>query len=296
MDTIIGHTSAKNILMRNPHIQSWLIHGSKGIGKATLAYHFAQHLTQSKNFNCYNPDLLIINDNEEIIGIDKIRNIKNFLYLSTARFKHRVTIIDSIDNLTVNAINAMLKILEEPPSNSTIILISHNLHYVPVVIRSRCFALGLSDLDFAQTQQVLRINFPDLDYEKVSHIYPGTPGMINHNITSEIQLYKDLISIVSNQQDNQIIENTITTDISFYKIEHITLTIMLNVIKETLGIATNLRNNISLMNIITNKNHIDKLLLKTSQIQHLIFSARKFQLDKRSVMLNLVNIMLTILE
>ena len=296
MDTIIGHTSAKNTLISNPNIQSWLIYGSKGIGKATLAYHFAQHLTQSTNLNHYNPDLLIINDDEEIIGVDKIRNIKNFLYLSTARLKYRITIVDSIDNLTINAANAMLKILEEPPNNAIIILISHNLHDVPVVIRSRCFTLGLSDLNSQQTQQVLQQNFPDLDYEKVSYIYPGTPGMVNQHITSEIQLYKDLISIISNQHDSQTIENTITTDISFYKIEHIILTIILNVTKEILGIATNLRDNSSLMNMITNKNNIDKLLLKTSQIQHLISYARKFQLDKKSVMLNIVNIMLTLLD
>ena len=296
MDTIVGHTSAKNTLIRNPHIKSWLIYGSKGIGKATLAYHFAKHLTQSTNLNYYNPDLLIINDNEETIGIDKIRNIKNFLHLSTARLKYRITIVDSIDNLTINAANAMLKILEEPPNNSVIILISHNLHDVPVVIRSRCFTLGLSDLNFQQTQQVLQQNFPDLDYEKVSNIYPGTPGMVSKHITSEIQLYKDLISIILNQHDSQMIENTITTDISFYKIEYIILTIILNITKETLGIATNLRGNSSLMNMITNENDIDKLLLKTSKIQHLIFSAKKYQLDKKSLMLNIVNIMLTLLD
>ena len=296
MDTIIGHISAKNTLICNTHIQSWLIHGSKGIGKATLAYHFAQYLTQFTNFNNYNPDILIINDNEEVIGVDKIRSIKNFLYLSTARSQYRITIVDSIDNLTINAINAMLKILEEPPNNSVIILISHNLHDVPVVIRSRCFTLGLSNLNSEQTQQVLQKNFPELDYKKVSYIYSGTPGMVNQHITSEIQLYKNLISIILNQHDTQIIESIITTDISFYKIEYIILTIMLNIIKETLGIPTNLRDNSNIIDMINNKGNIDNLLLKISQIQHLIFSARKFQLDKKSVMLNLVNIMLTLLN
>ena len=166
MDTIIGHTLAKHTLINNPQVQSWLLHGSRGIGKAKLAYYFAQYTTQFTDFKCQNPDILIIHDNEGIIGIEKIRNIKNFLYLSIARSNYKLVIIDSIDNLNINAINALLKILEEPPNNSIIILISHNLHAVPVVIRSRCFALGLSDLNTEETQQVLKITYPDLDHKK----------------------------------------------------------------------------------------------------------------------------------
>ncbi|AAZ68322.1 AAA family ATPase [Ehrlichia canis] len=293
MNKIIGHTLAKNTLINNTHIQSWLLYGNKGIGKATLAYNFAQYLTQSPNSNYCNPDLLIINDNEEIIGIEKIRNIKNFLYLTTARFKYRIVIIDSIDSLTINAINAMLKILEETPTNSIIILISHNLHEVPVVIRSRCFTLGLSDLNPKQTQQVIKNNFPHLDYEKVSHIYPGTPGMVDQHIEKEIALHESLISILTHQYDSKIIENIITTDISFYKIEYILLTIVSNLAKEILGITTSLSNYNTLVDNIKNKKvDVDKLLSKLLQIQHLISYAKKFQLDKKSVMLNLVNIMI----
>ncbi|ABD45034.1 ATPase associated with various cellular activities family protein [Ehrlichia chaffeensis str. Heartland] len=295
MDQIIGHTLAKNTLIHNTHIQSWLIYGNRGIGKATLAYRFAKYLTQSTYLNHYNPDLLTINDNEEIIGIDKIRNIKNFLYLSTARLKYRIVIVDSIDSLTINATNAMLKILEETPNNSIIILISHNLHEVPTVVRSRCFTLGLSDLNPQETQQVIQNNFPHLDHKKISHIYPGTPGMVGQHIDQEIELYKALISILTNQYNNITIENIITTEISFYKVEHILFTIMLDLAKEILGITTNLSIYKHLIDNIKNKININQLLIKVSQIQQLISYAKKFQLDKKSVMLNLINTIINLL-
>ena len=295
MDKIVGHTLAKNTLIHNVHIQSWLIYGNRGIGKATLACHFAQYLTQSTNLNHCNPDLLIINDNDETIGIEKIRSIKNFLYLSTARFIYRIVIVDSIDNLTINASNAMLKILEETPSNSIIILISHNLHKIPAVIRSRCFTLGLSDLNPHETQQVVKNNFPCLEYEKIRHIYPGTPGMVNQHIDKEIELYECLISLLSNQYDNKTIENTITTEVSFYKVEHILFTIISDLTKEVLGIPTNLSDYKHLTDNIKNKINIDQLLSKLSQAQQLISYAKKFQLDKKSVMLNLINIIINLL-
>ncbi|QGR02370.1 AAA family ATPase [Ehrlichia ruminantium] len=296
MNTIIGHELAKHTLISNPQIQSWLFHGSKGIGKATLAYYFAQHITQFTDFKCYNPDILTIHDNEEIIGIEKIRNIKNFLHLSTARSNHKLVIIDSIDNLNINATNAMLKILEEPPNNSIIILISHNLHSVPVVIRSRCFTLGLSDLNTEETQQVLKITYPDLDHKKISHIYPGTPGMVNQDITEEIHLYENLIAVISKKCNNLTVEEIITTDITLYKIEHILLTIILDIIKETLGITTSLSTNHNLICTIKNNTHTELLLPKISQIQHLIFSIRKFQLDKKASLLKLVNILAKLLN
>ncbi|CAH58011.1 AAA family ATPase [Ehrlichia ruminantium] len=296
MDTIIGHKLAKHTLINNPQIQSWLLYGSRGIGKATLAYNFAQHITQFIDFKCHNPDLLIIGDNEGIIGIEKIRNIKNFLYLSTARSHNKIVIIDSIDNLNINATNAILKILEEPPNNSIIILISHNLHAVPVVIRSRCFLLGLSDLNTSETQQVLQTIYPDLDYKKISYIYPGTPGMVTQEITEEIHLYENMISIISTQYSNSVVEEVITTNISFYKIEHILLTIILNIIKETLGTTTNLSLHHNLTCIIKNNSHIETLLPKISQIQHLIFCTRKFQLDKKSSLLNLTNMLADLLK
>ena len=120
--------------------------------------------------------------------------------------------------------------------------------------------------------------------------------MVNQEITEEIHLYENFISIISSTYSSLVIEEIITTDISFYKIEHILLTIILNIIKETLGITTSLSTNHTLIDHIKNNSQIEKLLPKISQIQHLIFCTRKFQLDKKTSLLNLINMLANLLN
>lgn len=81
------------------------------------------------------------------ITVDEIRKINSFLSLTSAEGGWRVIVIDSIDDLNLNSANALLKLLEEPPSNTLILLVCHNLMSIIETIRSRCRHIKLNLLE-----------------------------------------------------------------------------------------------------------------------------------------------------
>ena len=81
------------------------------------------------------------------ITVDEIRKINSFLSLTSAEGGWKVIVIDSIDDLNLNSANALLKILEEPPSNTLILLVCHNLMSILETIRSRCRHIKLNLLE-----------------------------------------------------------------------------------------------------------------------------------------------------
>ncbi|KJV68686.1 AAA family ATPase [Candidatus Neoehrlichia procyonis] len=292
MKSIIGHKTAKKTLINNTNINSWLIYGKRGIGKATLLHAFAKHLTQHTNLETH-PDVMIINKGDEPIGIDVIRKMKQFLNLSSILSNHKIAIIDSIDDLTINAMNAMLKILEEPPNNSIMLLISHNLYNIPVTIRSRCFIIHLHDLSYDETEQVISINFPGIQLSnEIIYLYLGTPGMVTNNINDEINLYYNLIAVINNKNLN-LINDIIETTVPLHKIEHILLTIISEIIKKTIGITTEL--NTKLLNLPTQQN-ISSLLNGYSKIQNIISTSKNMYLEKKAIMINVINIITNIIS
>ncbi len=137
-----------------------LLSGDKGCGKCTLAYHLVNFLLSKdeqfsydiENFkinkdnksykltiNGSNPNLSIIDtfDKKKNIDINQIRELILNLNKSSLNNKERFIIIDNIETLNVNAINALLKNLEEPPENTFFILINNNKSILPT-LKSRC--------------------------------------------------------------------------------------------------------------------------------------------------------------
>ena len=181
-----------------PH--AWIIGGGRGIGKATLAYHFARmlladsltpsltlplaggdkkgfSLAEERNSGVFrriaagsHTDLLVIEpaydekkeETKREITVEEARRIGEFLALTPGESDWRVVIIDSADDLNTNAANAILKILEEPPARAVLLLISHNPGKLLPTIRSRCRRLQLKPLSEQEYKQVMRIAAPDL--------------------------------------------------------------------------------------------------------------------------------------
>ncbi|MFW9951140.1 MAG: DNA polymerase III subunit delta' [Candidatus Thorarchaeota archaeon] len=85
------------------------------------------------------------------ITVESIRKIKNFLNLTPAISNYRIVIVDSVDEMNINAANALLKALEEPPQKTFLFLISHNNKTLDTIY-SRC--------------QQLKIPAPNYDYWK----------------------------------------------------------------------------------------------------------------------------------
>ena len=137
-----------------------LLSGEKGIGKSTLAYHFINFVlseneeypydyenkkinSENKSYkliqNKSNPNFNLINvqEGKKNIEISQIRELIINLNKSSFNKKKRFVLIDNIELLNLNSINALLKILEEPNENINFILINNNKRLLPT-LKSRC--------------------------------------------------------------------------------------------------------------------------------------------------------------
>ncbi|WP_133129794.1 DNA polymerase III subunit delta' C-terminal domain-containing protein [Legionella yabuuchiae] len=93
------------------------------------------------------PDLHYISREavDKPIKIDQIRSIQADVYQTPKRAKYRVVVIDSADRMNLAAANALLKVLEEPPSHTIFILIAEQINSIPATILSRCQKYCFSD-------------------------------------------------------------------------------------------------------------------------------------------------------
>ena len=179
-----------------------LFSGEKGIGKCTLAYHLINYILSSnedfsydlnnlkiipdnKSFklvqNKSNPNFILVDIVEEKKNIDisQIRNLILTLNKSSFNTKPRFVLIDNIELLNINAVNALLKILEEPNDNINFILINNNKRILPT-LKSRClnFKIQLtSNQSIEITNNILENNYNKFLNEDFVNNY-STPGEI----------------------------------------------------------------------------------------------------------------------
>lgn len=182
---------------------AWLLTGPEGVGKATFAFRAARRLLGAPadpRFGVLgsspehsvsrlvmarsHPDLLVIERVGEdgkarkTIPVDEARKLSEFFSKSPASAPHRVAIIDAADDLNVNAANAVLKTLEEPPPHGVLLLVAHSPGRLLATIRSRCRRLGFSPL--AEDQVVAfvtaRAGVNDEDALHLARMSGGAPG------------------------------------------------------------------------------------------------------------------------
>lgn len=159
---ILGSSRIKRILGRSllkgrlPN--SMLFSGPKGVGKLKTAF------VTAKALNCLNkvddaceecescvsintgnhPDVMHIFPETEVLKIDQMRILKEAAYLKPMIGRKRVFIIEQAEKMTPQAANSLLKVLEEPPSFSHIILVTDNPFIILPTVISRCQVLKFS--------------------------------------------------------------------------------------------------------------------------------------------------------
>lgn len=115
---------------------AYLFTGQEMIGKKTFALELVNMLDVRHRVS-YNPDLMFI-DGQQGVTIDQIRDLKKFISFKSYRGKYKCAIIDDCHMMGQEAANSILKILEEPPGNSLIILITASPKLLLSTIFSRC--------------------------------------------------------------------------------------------------------------------------------------------------------------
>lgn len=182
---------------------AWLLTGPEGVGKATFAYRAArrllgapphapngilgadpEHPVARQVAARSHPDLLVLEREgpdgkpRKVIPVDDARKLAEFFSKSPASAPHRVAIVDAADDLNVNAANAILKTLEEPPPRGVLLMVSHSPGRLLPTIRSRCRRLAFHPLGIEATAAFVAAR-ADLNPEealRLAHMADGAPG------------------------------------------------------------------------------------------------------------------------
>ena len=114
-----------------------LITGQPGAGKSTVAKDIASKLLQTKLDNA--PYFLRVTPDGKSVSIEQIRDLQKFVQLKTTGTNEirRVAVIDQADTMTTEAQNALLKLLEEPPEDTVLLLTASKPHQLKPTIHSR---------------------------------------------------------------------------------------------------------------------------------------------------------------
>lgn len=216
---LIGNREAENMLFgmaenaRMPH--AFLLQGPKGVGKASLALEFAKSLLSGGNpassrrvEGRSHADFLVVEkrydekkekEKREIV-VEDARKIAEFLSLTPAEGKRKVVLLDGADEMNASAANSILKILEEPPHGSVLLLVAHSGRVMPT-IRSRCVQIRMKALEEEEMEKALFALIPEAGAEEraiLTAVSEGSPGLAKwYHETGGCSGIKSLLSCIS---------------------------------------------------------------------------------------------------
>ena len=227
-----------------------LLSGKKGLGKSTLAYHIINYILSDNEEFKYDSNKLTINkDNRSFkllqnnshpnfylidllkdkknIDVTQIRTMIAYTNKSIFNNMQRFILIDNIENLNKNSVNALLKIIEEPNENNFFILINNSEKNILSTLKSRCLSFKIN-FTFNESMNVLNQivgeNILDLINQDLISYY-NTPGEIINLINFSKDKSIDLKNYTLINFLNLLIDN------GYYKKNKIVKNILINFIE-----------------------------------------------------------------
>lgn len=204
---LFGHAAAERTMLRAwasdrlPH--AWLLRGPRGVGKATLAYRFARRLLAGADHGSAatdpahpmfrmvmhkaHPDLRVLERTPNPktgklprdIPVDDVRAADSALHATTARDGFKLLVVDPADELNPSGTNALLKLLEEPPPRTILLLVCQRPGLLPRTIFSRCMQVPLAPLSEPELAAALAQLAPKIDPVRravLASLAGGSPG------------------------------------------------------------------------------------------------------------------------
>lgn len=210
--SLFGHDAAQDFLARayktGKSHHAILIEGPEGIGKATLAFRFANHVLAYPEPSDA-PDRLSSPDPNAMhyrqvasgashnlihlsrpfdekagrlksaITIEEVRKAGRFFAQTSGSDNWRIAIVDTADDLNRNAANAILKMLEEPPRRAMFLVLSHAPGRLLPTIRSRCLPLALRPLGDADLERALSALGFEVDAQGREALFSQAGGSVS---------------------------------------------------------------------------------------------------------------------
>jgi len=240
-DRLVGHQQAEQTMLAAQQSgrlhHAWLLTGPRGIGKATLAWRFARfllagqdqgglfgggpesldvpsdtpgrHLVDARS----HPDLFHLRRSlnrdtgrmRAEIAVDDVRDLGSFMHMTPAMGKARVAIVDSADEMNRNSANAVLKVLEEPPPNAVLLIVSHAPGRLLPTIRSRCRRLALQPLGEDTVVRLLGDYAPETKDEERRALARLAEGSIGRALelagAGSLDLYREMVEMLATLPD-----------------------------------------------------------------------------------------------
>lgn len=227
---VVGHRDViqylQNAVAENRVSQAYIVNGERGTGKKMLAKLFAMALlceehgpepcnkchscVQAESNN--HPDIIwVTHEKPGSIGVDDVRTqINNTVAIKPYQGPYKVYIIPEADIMTVQAQNALLKTIEEPPEYAVIMLLTQNAEVLLPTIRSRCVMLKLRNIRDQLVKKYLmeQLEIPDYKADICVAFAQGNMGKAISLATSEYfnEIKEEAIRLLRNIDEMQVEE------------------------------------------------------------------------------------------
>ena len=226
METYPWHDATWSMLTRDLDrlTHALLLYGQNGLGKKNFALRLSQFLLCQKPgadsacgacsacalFRSGNhPDFLRVEPIEDSrnIVVDQVRAVIEFFALKAHSAGRKIVLVAPAEAMNVNAANSLLKILEEPPSGSLLILLAAHYSRIPATVRSRCMRVAFATPSLSQASNWLRGRSPTIDDPNVVlTLAGGAPlsalALVQENgLALQTQLLTDLAALATGRGD-----------------------------------------------------------------------------------------------
>ncbi len=195
-EALLGNTRLKenleNSIQNNRISHFYLICGPEGSGKHTLARLIAAAaVCESKKRPCctcnpcrkilngIHPDFITVDDPEKkTVSVDLIRSARADIYIRPNEADRKIYLLPRAQDMRIEAQNALLKVLEEPPAYGLFLLLTDNPEKLLPTIRSRCVELKLTALPEHIIRGALQKEFPDVGNDAIFSAISRSGGFL----------------------------------------------------------------------------------------------------------------------
>lgn len=214
-------STLRNAIDRGRTAHAYLFTGTRGVGKTSMARIFAKTLNVSDALRekdaiaaaiLRGDDIDVIEiDGASNRGIDEVRDLIANAGLRPARCPYKIYIIDEVHMLTVPAFNALLKVMEEPPSHVKFILCTTESHRVPATIQSRCQRFDFRNIPAAKIAAHLREVLEKESIEAEPKAVLEVARLANGSMRDGLSLLDRLIAAGDGRVTEDVLQATLGT-------------------------------------------------------------------------------------